>query len=86
MCFVFHGFGQRSESHEQDGERLSARIQASTASGDPAMAFIPFGCERAIHGARSFFGGFLPPHEQAARYASASNRAGSTRADVNGGY
>jgi hypothetical protein len=39
------------ESHEQDGERLrgpaaSARTNrhSVTASGDPAMAFAPFGC------------------------------------------
>jgi hypothetical protein len=86
MCFVFHGFGQGLKAMSKTARRCRDASNAATAAGDPAMAFHPFGCERAIHGARSFFGGFLPPHEQAARYASALNRAGQTRADVNGGY
>jgi len=77
---------RRTESHEQDGETLFERMNASTAAGDPAMAFIPLGCERAIHGARSFFGGCLPPHEQRRDTRPLQNRAGRPRADVNGGY
>jgi hypothetical protein len=37
-CFCLSWFSARSESHEQDGEKLS-RIPDATASGDPAMAF-----------------------------------------------
>jgi hypothetical protein len=42
-CGLLSWFLRRSESHEQDGERLpSAAIpQTETASGDPAMAFEP---------------------------------------------
>jgi hypothetical protein len=37
-CLCLSWFPARSESHEQDGEKLS-RIPDATASGDPAMAF-----------------------------------------------
>jgi hypothetical protein len=39
-CFFLSGFADRSQSHEQDGERLRAN-GLQTASGDPAMAFEP---------------------------------------------
>jgi hypothetical protein len=32
-------FLRERESHEQDGEKLSARLLIGPASGDPAMAF-----------------------------------------------
>jgi hypothetical protein len=42
-CGLLSWFLRRSESHEQDGERLpsAAMPQTETASGDPAMAFEP---------------------------------------------
>jgi hypothetical protein len=42
-CGLLSWFLRRSESHEQDGERLpsAGMPQTETASGDPAMAFEP---------------------------------------------
>jgi hypothetical protein len=34
-------FPKTSGSHEQDGEKLFSRAARQTASGDPAMAFVP---------------------------------------------
>jgi hypothetical protein len=40
-CGRLSWFSRKGESHEQDGEKLCARIaRAATASGDPAMAFM----------------------------------------------
>jgi hypothetical protein len=40
-CDCLSWFSRKGESHKQDGEMLSAQhgCNASTASGDPAMAF-----------------------------------------------
>jgi hypothetical protein len=38
-CDLLSWFWRKRESHEQDGERLSARMRVAAASGDPAMAF-----------------------------------------------
>jgi hypothetical protein len=40
-CDCLSWFSAKCESHKQDGETLSAQLRcnASTASGDPAMAF-----------------------------------------------
>jgi hypothetical protein len=40
-CGRLSWFSRKGESHEQDGEKLRARVKrAATASGDPAMAFM----------------------------------------------
>jgi hypothetical protein len=40
-CGRLSWFSRKGKSHEQDGEKLCARVtRAATASGDPAMAFI----------------------------------------------
>jgi hypothetical protein len=86
MCFVFHGFGQGLKAMSKTARRclralkrqqrlaiLPWRSSLSDANGQ-FMAPVPLSAA------------VLPPHEQAARYASASNRAGHARTDVNGGY
>ena len=65
--------------------RGCSRMRASTASGDPAMAFHPFRMRTGNH-APVPFSAALAAARIAARYASAHNRAGSSRADLNGGY
>jgi hypothetical protein len=45
-CVFLSWFSASSESHEQDGEKLSriAAVRGATASGDPAMAFRTLPC------------------------------------------